>query len=94
MHTYVAYKRSTSDQKTQTGWEKIFHAIENKEETGIAIIISGKIEFKIRSIIEVIKASCNDKGTNPTTGHVFSFTCPLSSGNHHTVNRPFSKEDI
>ena len=32
------------------GWKKIFHASGNQKEAGIAILISDKIDFKIKTI--------------------------------------------
>ena len=33
------------------GWEKIFHANRNQKKSGEQILISNKIEFKIKNII-------------------------------------------
>ena len=32
------------------GWKKIFHANENQKNAGVAILISDKIDFKIKTI--------------------------------------------
>ena len=32
------------------GWKKIFHANGNQKKTGVAILISDKIDFKIKTI--------------------------------------------
>ena len=32
------------------GWKKIFHANGNQKKAGVAILISGKIDFKIKTI--------------------------------------------
>ena len=32
------------------GWKKIFHANRNQKEAGVAILISDKIDFKIKTI--------------------------------------------
>ena len=32
------------------GWKKIFHANENDKKAGVAILVSDKIDFKIKSI--------------------------------------------
>ena len=32
------------------GWKKIFHAKGNQKKAGVAILISDKIEFKIKTI--------------------------------------------
>ena len=51
---YAVYKRPTSDLGTHTdkvrGWKKIFHANGNQKKAGVAILISDKINFKIKSI--------------------------------------------
>ena len=33
------------------GWEKIFHANENQKKAGVLILISDKIDLKIKNII-------------------------------------------
>ena len=33
------------------GWKKIFHANGNEKKAGVAILISDKIDFKIKSVI-------------------------------------------
>ena len=54
-HICVAYKRLTSDLETHRlnvkGWEKDFHTYENPKKAGIAILISDKIDFKIKTVI-------------------------------------------
>ena len=37
------------------GWKKIFHANGNQKKAGVAILISGKIDFKIRLLQETKK---------------------------------------
>ena len=32
------------------GWNKIFHANRNQKKAGVAILISGKIDFKIKNV--------------------------------------------
>ena len=34
----------------ERGWKKIFHANGNQKKSGIAILVSGKIDFKIKTI--------------------------------------------
>ena len=34
------------------GWKKIFHANENQKKAGVVILISDKIDFKIKTITE------------------------------------------
>ena len=53
-HIYAVYKKPTSDLGTHTdkvrGWEKIFHANGNQRRAGVSILISEKIDFKIKTI--------------------------------------------
>ena len=37
------------------GWKKIFHANGNQKKAGVAILISDKIDFKIKTIKETKK---------------------------------------
>ena len=36
--------------QTERGWKKIFHANGNQKKAGVAILISDKIDFKIKTI--------------------------------------------
>ena len=50
------------------GWKKLFHANGNQKKAGVAILISDKIDFKIKTITrdkEGDKRLHNDQGTNP-----------------------------
>ena len=51
---YVAYKKATLNIKTNglkvKGWKKIFHANGTQKRTGVTILISNKIDFKIKTI--------------------------------------------
>ena len=38
-------------QTESQGWKKIFYANGNQKKAGVAILISGKIDFKIKTII-------------------------------------------
>ena len=53
-HIYAVYKRTTSDLGTYRlkvrGWKKIFHANGNQKKAGVAILISDKIDFKIKTV--------------------------------------------
>ena len=49
-HTYAAFRRPTSEQKTYTGWKQIFQANGQEKKAGVPILISGKIDFKKRAI--------------------------------------------
>ena len=53
-HLHALYKRSTSDLGTHTDWKwgdgkKIFHVNGNQKKAGVAILISDKIDFKIKN---------------------------------------------
>ena len=51
----AAYKRPISDLEIQTlkvkGWKKIFYVNGSQKKAGVAILISDKIDFKIKNII-------------------------------------------
>ena len=54
-YIYAVYKRPTSDLGTHTdlkvrGWKKIFHANGSQKKAGVAILISDKTDFKIKTI--------------------------------------------
>ena len=54
-HMYAVYKRPTSDLGTHTdwkvrGWKKLFHTNGKQKKAGVAILISDKIDFKIKNI--------------------------------------------
>ena len=68
------YRRPSSDLETDRlkvkGWKKIFHVNENQKKAGVAILISDKIEFKIKNIIRdqeghytMIKGSIQEEDT-------------------------------
>ena len=52
---YVVYKRPTSKQGNTyrlkvKGWKKLFHANRDQKKAGVAILISGKINYKIKAV--------------------------------------------
>ena len=51
---YAVYKTPTSDLGTHTNkvrrWKKIFHVNGNQKKAGVAILVSDKINFKIKTI--------------------------------------------
>ena len=54
-HIYAVYKRPTSDLGTHTdwkwgGWKKIFPANGNQKKAEVVVLISDKIDFKIKTI--------------------------------------------
>ena len=53
-HTYTVYKRTTSDLGTQKlkkkGWKKILHVNGNQKKPGVAIFMSDKTDFKIKTV--------------------------------------------
>ena len=53
-HIYAVYKKPTSDLKTYKlkvrGWKNIFHANGKQNKAGVAILISDKIDLKIKKI--------------------------------------------
>ena len=38
-------------QTESEGWKKIFHTIRDQKKEGVAILISDKIDFEIKSVI-------------------------------------------
>ena len=53
-HIYAVYKRPTSDLGTYRlkvrRWKKVFHANGNQTKAGVAILVSDKIDFKIKTV--------------------------------------------
>ena len=53
-HIYAVYKKSTSDLKTYRlkvrRWKNIFHANGKQKKAGVPILISDKIDLKIKKI--------------------------------------------
>ena len=53
-HIYAVYKKPTSDLRTHIdkvrGWQNIFHANGKEKKAGVAILISDKIDLKIKNI--------------------------------------------
>ena len=53
-HIYAVYKKPTSDLKTYRlkvrGWKNIFHSNGKQKKAGVAILISDKIDLKIKKI--------------------------------------------
>ena len=50
-HIYAVYKKQTSDLKTHLkGWKNIFHANGKQKKAGVAILLSDKIDLKIKKI--------------------------------------------
>ena len=53
---YICYLQETHFRPRDTyrmkvrGWKNIFHANENQKKTGVAILISDKIDFKIKNV--------------------------------------------
>ena len=53
-HIYAVYKKPTSDLKTHIdkvkGWKNIFHVNGNPKKAGVAILITDKIDLKIKKV--------------------------------------------
>ena len=62
IHIYVVYKRHTSDLKTYRlkgkGWKKIFQANGKQKKAGVAILISDRIDFKIKTVTRDKEGHC------------------------------------
>ena len=59
------------------GWKKIFHAYGNQKKAGVAILISDKIDFKIKNVTRdkerhyiMIKGSIQEEDITITNIHV------------------------
>ena len=69
---YAVYKRPISDLGTHTDWKwgdgkKIFHANGNQKKAGVAILLSDKIDFKIKTITRDKEGQTlhDDQGISP-----------------------------
>ena len=73
-HIYAVYKKPTSDLKTHRlklrGWKNVFHANRKQKKAEVAILISDKIDFKIKKITRdkerhyiMIKGSIQEEDT-------------------------------
>ena len=47
------------------GWKKVFHADGNQEKAAVVILISHKINFKIKTNKRQRRTPHNDQGINP-----------------------------
>ena len=47
------------------GWKKIFHANGDQKKTGVAILISDKIDFEIKAVKRDRRTVHNDQRINP-----------------------------
>ena len=86
-HMYAVYKRPTSNLGTHTdkvkGWKKIFHANGNQKKAGVAILISDKIDFKIKTVTRdkeghymMIKGSIQEEDTTIINVYVPNIGAP------------------
>ena len=68
-HIYAAYNRPTSDPGTHTDkvrrWKKVFHANGNQKKPGVAMLISDKTDFKIKTKRQR-RTLRNEQGINPS----------------------------
>ena len=74
IHIYAVYKKSILDLKTHIGWKwengkNIFHANGKQKKAGVAILISDRIDLKIKKITSdkeghyiMIKGSIQEEG--------------------------------
>ena len=60
-HIYAVYKKPSSDLKTHRwkvrGWKNISHAYRKQKKAGVAILISDKIDLKVKKITREEKRS-------------------------------------
>ena len=45
------------------GWKKIFHANGDQKKAGVAILISDKIDFKMKNILRDKEGHCASRGS-------------------------------
>ena len=50
IHTDAVYKRQDTYRLKRRAWKKIFHANVSQKKAGVAILISDKIDFKIKNV--------------------------------------------
>ena len=67
-HIYAVYKKPTSDLKTHTDWKwedgkNILHANGKQKKAGVAILISEKVDLKIKIIRDKEGHYINIKGS-------------------------------
>ena len=65
------------------GWKKIFHVNGNQKKSGVAILISGKIDFKIKNIVRdkeghyiMIKGSIQEEDITIVNTYVLNTGAP------------------
>ena len=56
------------------GWKKVFHTNGNQEEATVAIFVSDKIDFKIKTVTRD-KDVHNDPGINPRRYNNSKYIC-------------------
>ena len=81
---YVVYRRPTSVLQTYTYWKwedgkKIFHANRNQKKAGVAILISGKIDFKNKNCYKRQRRTLQNGEINNNTVIVGHFKTPLTA---------------
>ena len=72
-HTYAAYKRPTSEQKTTQkvkGWKNIIQVNGQENKARVAIVISDKTDFKTKTVKgDTEEDFKNTQGKNPSRRH-------------------------
>ena len=85
-HIYAVYKKPSSDLKTHRlkvrGWKNIFHASGKQKKAGVAILISDKIDLKIKITREI----CTIKNTREKEGHYIMIKGSLQQEDMTNVN--------
>ena len=78
-HICAVYKRPTSALGTHNRlkvreWKKVFHANGNQKKAGVAILISNKINYEIKTVTRD-KEGHNDQGINPKRYNNCKYIC-------------------
>ena len=54
------------------GWKKIFHVNGDQRKAGVAILISDKVDFEIKTVIRTLH---NAQGINPRRYNIYKYIC-------------------
>ena len=63
------FRPKDTDRLKMRRWKNRFHENRKQKKAGVAILISDKMDLKIKSITRQGKRLCNDQGINPKGRH-------------------------